>query len=456
MKTGKMGHGTPSRLCRSLLLLCVVVFSCGTAQAVPSFARQTHLPCSACHVGGFGPQLTTFGRQFKLMGYTMKSGHGPDLPLSAMLVESYTHTLKAQPQAPAAGFGTNNNLELQQASVFLAGRLSTHMGVLAQATYSENGGLLGWDNADLRYARMFKQGKHSGIWGISLNNNPSLSDVFNTAPAWQFPYISADLAPGAPAAPILLGGLAGQVVGASAYVQLDGAWYVEAGGYRSLSPAFLRSFNGDFAGRLTALAPYARVAYTWNIPSGTLELGGFALSARRGLLGTNLAGHAVALAGPSDSFRDLGMDASLLYSAHADHQFTVNALFVDERQRLNATYATGGSSNLHDSLRAFNLNGSYWYRNTWGATLGAFANNGSADSTLYGVNRRPDTQGEVTELDWNPFGQAGSWGAPWANLRVGLQYVLYTRFSGAVNNIDGAGRRARDNNTLYGYVWLAF
>ena len=38
------------------------------AEAVPSFAAQTGQPCAACHVGSFGPQLTGFGRDFKLYG----------------------------------------------------------------------------------------------------------------------------------------------------------------------------------------------------------------------------------------------------------------------------------------------------------------------------------------------------------------------------------------------------
>src|SRR3546814_12051491 len=38
------------------------------ALAVPSYSRQTHQACDACHVGSFGPQLTPFGREFKLMG----------------------------------------------------------------------------------------------------------------------------------------------------------------------------------------------------------------------------------------------------------------------------------------------------------------------------------------------------------------------------------------------------
>ena len=294
----------------------------------------------------------------------------------------------------------------------------------------------------------------TGIWGITVNNNPTVSDVFNTAPAWMYPYMSADLAPGAPAQPMLFGGLGGQVIGASAYVQLDGAWYFEAGGYRSLSPAFLRRVNADYDGRLSGITPYARAAYTWNLPKGDFTVGGFVLSMRRGLAGTNLAGDAVPVAGPTDRFRDVGLDSSYRY-VNADHSFTAGALYVHEQQRLDATYADGGADHLHNSLQAFNLKVSYWYRQTYGVTLASFIDNGSNDITLYGNNGSPDTRGESIELNYAPFGQPTSWRQPWVNVRLGLQYTYFTRFSGLVHNIDGAGRNASANNTLYFYVWLA-
>ncbi len=432
---------------RLLTLVSLLTLS-GTALAVPSYARQTQQPCSSCHVGGFGPELTAFGREFKLMGYTMKVGDSADLPLSAMLVESFTHTQKAQTAPPASGFDPNNNFELQQVSLFLAGRLTDHLGVFSQATYSQNGGLLGWDNADLRYARTFTRGDHSGIWGVSLNNNPTISDVFNTAPAWSFPYMAPDLAPGAPAQPIIIGGLGGQVIGASGYTQLDGKWYLEAGLYRSLSVAFTNHVNAGYDGRVM------RLNYSWNLPVGMLSLGGFSLDVHRGLVGVDLAGNSIALAGPSDHFRDIGLGGTYQYF-HGDHTVTMDGLYVDEQQTLNATYADGGSSNLHDSLQSLNVKGSYWYRNTYGVTLAAFADNGSSDLTLYSNNGSPNTQGGIVELDYNPFGQATSWHQPWANLRVGLQYTLYTRFSGLVHNVDGAGRSASDNDTLYLYLWTS-
>jgi YD repeat-containing protein len=424
----------------------------GSALAIPAYARQTQQPCAACHVGGFGPELTAFGRQFKLLGYTMKVGSQDNVPLSAMLVESFTHTQKAQTSAPASGFDANNNFELQQASVFLGGRLTDNLGVFSQATYSQNGGLLGWDNADLRYASTFTRGGHSVIWGISLNNNPTVSDVFNTAPAWGYPYMAADLAPGAPAQPIIVDGLGGQVVGASGYAQLDGKWYLEAGVYRSLSVAFTNHVNAGYDGRIVGAAPYLRMNYSWNLPGGTFELGGFGMDVRRGLVGADLAGNPIPLAGPADHFRDLGLDANYQYF-HGDHIVTVGGLYVIERQTLNATYASGGSSNRHDSLQSLSLKGSYWYLNTYGVTLAAFANNGSSDRTLYGNDGSPNTQGGIVELDYNPFGQSTSWHQPWANLRLGLQYTFYSRFSGLVHNIDGAGRSASDNDTLYLYLW---
>jgi hypothetical protein len=64
------------------------------AEAVPSFAAQTGQPCTACHIGGFGPQLTPLGRAFKIGGYTQSGGEGlaSMIPLSAMVQSSFSKT----------------------------------------------------------------------------------------------------------------------------------------------------------------------------------------------------------------------------------------------------------------------------------------------------------------------------------------------------------------------------
>lgn len=90
--------------------------------AVPSFARQTGLACSACHYQFLA--LTPFGRQFKLNGYTLTNqtviseqdpsnggrlGLSPFSMLSAMLTASVTQTKDGLPdsQNGAAEFPRN-------------------------------------------------------------------------------------------------------------------------------------------------------------------------------------------------------------------------------------------------------------------------------------------------------------------------------------------------------------
>ena len=77
----------------ALLFSAALVFH-RPAAAVPAFAQQTGRNCAVCHVGGFGPELTPFGREFKLGGYTLRM-HG-SIPLSAMAIGSLTHTAKTR------------------------------------------------------------------------------------------------------------------------------------------------------------------------------------------------------------------------------------------------------------------------------------------------------------------------------------------------------------------------
>ena len=81
----------------ALLLICVLL-SCN-AQAIPSFARQTGMPCSQCHTVAFGPALTEYGREFKLNGYTWGDGDHP-MPIALMVQGGFSHSDAPLP-APA-------------------------------------------------------------------------------------------------------------------------------------------------------------------------------------------------------------------------------------------------------------------------------------------------------------------------------------------------------------------
>lgn len=149
-------------------ILVLFMLSLKSAEAVPSFARQTGLSCNVCHSDP--PELTAFGRNFKLKGYVLtdmspidKVGNSKSLllskyiPLSAMILLSNTAYQANQPgsQNNSAGFP-------QQASIFLAGGYASHFGGMAQITYEHAADHFSMDNTDLRYAN---QGKLLGKTG---------------------------------------------------------------------------------------------------------------------------------------------------------------------------------------------------------------------------------------------------------------------------------------------------
>lgn len=450
----KKNHGILRLAVELLGLLALWGGMSTSAQAVPSFARQTGQDCAACHIGSFGPQLTPYGVKFKLGGYTESDGKAGHIPLSAMLVQSFTHTNKDLSEDAAPGFQNNNNLSLQEVSMFVAGRFTDNIGAFAQATWGEPDRRSSMDNFDLRFVKPMQVAGKDTILGISLNNNPTVQDPFNTLPAWRFPYMGSELAPGPNAAPLIAGGLEQQVIGASAYGFYDNSWYAELGGYQSFSKGMLSDMNVDPGDQINGTSPYWRLAYFQDLRKQSFSVGLFGMNSHL------LPGWTP---GRTDKYNDIGIDGSYTFLGTRKHVFTANGSFMHESRNFDASFAAGDVSKKSGSLNQFNLSGSYNYDKTYGLTLGLFNVSGSKDQSLYNtgeadagsIKASPDSRGYILQADWTPWGKEDSWGAPWANMRVGLQYTGYTKFNGASNNYDGLGRDASDNNTLYSFIWFA-
>src|SRR5690348_14888179 len=150
------------------------------AAAVPSFATQTGLPCAQCHVMAFGPQLTEYGRQFKLNGYTFEKPGAVKIPLDVTVTGGYSNLSKGAPTP--SPFSDAENLALQQVSVYFAGRISDHLGAFVKGTYDNIFDTKTWDNLDIRYARTVTLGGHSTVLGVDVNNNPSVQDLWGSLP----------------------------------------------------------------------------------------------------------------------------------------------------------------------------------------------------------------------------------------------------------------------------------
>ncbi len=409
--------------------LLLAVFFASQAQALPSFARQTGMDCSACHVGGFGPQLTPAGVMFKLTGYTDTDGKAQKIPVSAMILISKSRTAADQDPAPDH-LNANNNVLMDEASIFLAGRLTENIGALVQVTHNGVDHSNSLDQADVRYARAIEVGGKDAIVGLSINNNPGVQDPFNSMPVWKFPFVKSPAGVGEGDATLINGGLEGRVMGASAYTLFDKAVYAELGSYRSMPPALQRrlGLGGEDRQRLGPNA-YWRLAWFQDKKSQAYHVGVFGWNASLEPDRT--------VSSPRDKYNDVGIDGGYQFLGIRQHIFTVNGSYVAEKK-------TAGATADVTRLKESRLNASYFFNQTWGASAGVFSTHGSDPMV--------DSRGHLVQLDWTPWGKEEAT-APdpfaWANIRLGAQYWIYNKFAG-----DTAS--AKDHNMLYLFAWTSF
>jgi hypothetical protein len=413
--------------CLRALFALALSLACAVASAVPSFARQTGQPCAMCHVGGFGPQLTEFGIDFKLGGYTVTKGGDWVPPLAGMLMTGFTHTSKDQDPSTLDGHSltgkleANDNLTLDQASLFFAGRLADHVGIFSQVTYDGIAQQTSIDNVDLRAASTGKVGTHSVVYGLSVNNNPGVQDPFNTLPAWMYPWIASNVAPGPSASTILDGTFAQKVTGVVAYGELDHHWYGELGTYRTQSLDTQKFFGIGVDDRDPGAlrSPlYARFAGRAAWDESDLEAGVVLFN----------TGYQADRSVPGQvQFHDVGLDASYRWAAKDDGMVTVLGNVIHETQ--------SGSPDLTE----YNVAASYYSHLGLGATLQRFGVNASGLGSA----------GTRLQFDWTPYGKVPV-GFPDFNVRLGLQFTAYDKLDGL------KGSAASDADSVFLFAWFAF
>jgi len=413
-----------------------------SAHAVPSYSRQTGLACSTCHYAP--PELTPFGRKFKLEGYTFttkptvseeKKGHNAALqlletfPLSVVFDTSFTST-----KAPQPGTQNGNFQFPQDVSLFLAGSWGSHLGSFVQVTYDTQSDHFSWDNTD---GHLF--GK-TITYGATFNNNPTVEDLWNSTPAWGFPFVSSSAAPSPTAAALVNGSLAQDVAGLGGYAMWNEHIYVAGTIYRSEHIGGSQPSSGDgFGFNIRGVAPYWRLAYQTSNEHNSLEIGTY---------GMHMKSSPNAITGLTDSFTDWAGDFQYdrTIPQFKDDVLSFRGTYIRENSSLGATFAAEGAAQARHHLDTVQLNAEYHFGTKVAATVGFFNVSGTSDPVLFSqapvsgsANGSPHSNGYVLNLAW--------W--PQQNINFSAQYAGYFRFNGAQNNYDGAGRAATGNNTVF-------
>jgi hypothetical protein len=437
------------------LLVCLAAMN---THAVPSFARQTGMSCNACHT--VFPELTPFGRAFKLGGFNFSTASESEPyrpPISGMFQASATLLQKndgilTNGVAPFDNDedSTTDKFNLpQQASLFYGGRIVDHFGAFSQLTYDGTANDVALDLTDIRYARITTAGGTHLTFGFTLNNSPTVEDVWNSTPTWGFPYASSAVAPAPAASPLIDGGLDAQVGGLGAYAFWHNFVYGAFTVYRTTDDGITRPLGAGTTvdTETDGVMPYWRFALQYDWGSNSAEVGTYGLYARvhpDGMTG-----------GSTDKFTDLALDAQYQYIASA-HLFSIRGTWIHEKQDWDESYDLGATANRNSTLDLFKVNANYFYRShygTFGGSVGYFFIDGDTDVLLYAPDPvdgsrtgSPDSNGFIVEADY-VFRE---------KYKFSMQYTAYNEFNGSSSNYDGSGRDASDNNTFYALAWLMF
>jgi hypothetical protein len=359
------------------------------------------------------------------------------LPLSAFFETSMTSTKVPQP-------GTQNwNFQFpQDISLYLAGAWTSHMGSFFQVTYEVQSDHFTIDNTDVRYANKTTLSGKELVYGLTLNNNPTVEDLWNSTPAWGYPFIAPNGAPTPTAAPLINGALGQDVAGLGAYTMWDQHVYFAGTLYRSDHVGDAQPTTGTCCSyNIQGAAPYWRLAFQQNGRTASLEVGAY---------GIHLKSTPGAVTGAENSYTDFGPDIQYDRTFGKD-VLSLRATYIRENSALVASANPPSSGTPTASpgphhLNASNVNAAYHLGNRLSGTLGWFLTDGTNDPLLYSqaavsgsANGGARSEGISANVSYWPF----------QNVDLAVQYTDYTRFNGGATNYDGAGRNASDNNTTY-------
>lgn len=475
------------------VVLPVMAFLPDSAQAIPAFNRQTGQNCVACHAGGQFPELTPYGRLFKLTGYTIGQRA---MPISAMAVVSASKVANtSKSDDPAGDFQKDGKVILATVSLLLGGKVIDNIGAFAQVTYdpyavsNANGSFSGHsnaDNIDIRFADRFISSQRDLIVGVSANNNPSVSDPWNTAGAWM-QYVPV---PSPTSSRFIDGnspypgyGAGGNIAGLSAYAFLNTRFYFELGGYgtsRGLASFMSAGLADADKTKLRGINPYWRLAYNREWGPHSLMVGTAGMDAR-------VYADSLDTSDPANThrYRDLSVDAQYQYLLDP-HSVTAQFVYTSNRHSYPPSQAgqpvafvdVAGNAlpntNASDTNHLLRTKLTYVYQARYGGSFGVFNLTGSTNTANLTAGLDPGLPRAITTdpaaaapstraVDGNRTGSPATRGmtleafwTPLQYLRVGAQYTAYNRVAGVSKNYNGFGRNASDNNSLFIYTWLAY
>ncbi len=448
--------GVPTGLSWVVCLLCLLSIALPErAYAIPSFTRQTGFSCDECHT--VYPNLTPFGREFKMHGYTMSvskavksSSDATTTPLmnlnkvpmlSVRIVSLWSNQAGGNNGIVPRGITTGgqgfvsfpagyNDKEtfnlLGDSSIYIAGKISPYLGTFMEFSgIDDEGGGLGLGMLDtVLVAPDASVGGKSVVYGVRGVDAVFTGDPSNVLGTW---------------------GLTSQLMGMSTHNtlfdpnramveggELYGMWggfnggglFGTVGFYHPTGSQTAGSFvQGNLAGmsgtpgtlNTSTVDEAVRLAYY--LPAlGNLyaEAGASAYFGKEGMLAPSTA----SISNPfyTDTYYNYAIDAQVQYigdknlaELFAIYQSQNDSKFYGQDLYSNINYGASGTSVQRNGLA---VTADYYYERTYGAYV-KFLTQSS------GKVKDMDVTGTVLGLSW----------FPWQNVQMIIEQALFNTYN---------------------------
>ena len=314
---------------RLFMLVSIFLALVSTANAVPAFARQMGVSCSACHSQNGFPALNSFGRKFKASGYTMvgtqklieeKSKEGNSFSLPTALNASFITKLRYQ-----KGNASQKVVDFpDEAALIIGGRVAQHVGAFAEMGYNSGANSFGLAN--------FKLPITYDVNNYTLGLVPYRTDDFGAAAAFEV--LNTGAMKGARVLEDRTAISAQQYIGTNNTAEGLGA-YIYSDLWNAVYSAYV-PYNGSVTNYSTA--NYFRLAMTPQVKGWDLGFGG---QLWKGTANSNETGikETDAYAVDFQAMGDVNNIPVSFFATHASAKSGTNSLFNNNVNDVTATTA---------------------------------------------------------------------------------------------------------------------
>ncbi|MCL4558388.1 MAG: hypothetical protein M1491_07135 [Deltaproteobacteria bacterium] len=454
-------------MCLVSLLSIVFMGLPESAQAIPSYARQTGFACDICHT--VYPHLTPFGREFKMHGYVMDTAEcvevkgstkmcGVDINripmVSARIVSMWSNQAGGDNGAVPRGVTTAgqgfmsfpsgyNDTEtlnlIGDSSIYFGGKIAPYMGTFLEFTgINDEGGNLGLGAVDFAIAAPDTMvGGKSFIYGIRGVDDVFTGDPTNSLGMW---------------------GLTSQLMGMSTHNTLydpnramvegseiygmwgdfsDGGIFGTVGLYHPTGSQTAGSFvQAGIAGsgKLNTSKVDEAVRLAYFFPKyGNLyaEIGASGYFGKEGMMAPTTS--TIANPNYTDNYYNVGIDLQVQYigdenlaELFAIYQNQNDSSFYGQDMYSGTDYGTSGTSVQRSG---FGLMADYYYERTYGVYVKYLDQSSSKVRDM-------DVNGTIIGLSWYP----------WENVQLMIEQALFGTYNPGLAQYGSTSLAASDFN----------